>query len=88
MKNAIVDIRRHADNLKQEALSRALKRLEAGDSPDQVLNLLANTLTNRILHQPLRALREAPEDGDEELVRIARLLLGEMNTRNETILNQ
>ena len=75
-KSAIVDIRAHADELKQEVLLKALKRLEAGDAPEQVLNLLANNLTNRILHQPLRTLRDAPEDGDEEVVRIARLLLG------------
>lgn len=79
-KGAIVDIRENADQLKQEALIKALKRLEAGDSPEQALNLLANTLTNRLLHQPLRALRDAPEDGDEEIVRIARLLLGKNST--------
>ena len=79
-KGAIVDIRENADQLKQEALIKALKRLGAGDSPEQALNLLANTLTNRLLHQPLRALRDAPEDGDEEIVRIARLLLGKNST--------
>ena len=75
-KSVITEIRNHTEGLKQEALAKAAKRLEAGDPPEKVLNLLAHTLSNRILHQPMKALREAPDDGDQELVRIARLLLG------------
>ncbi|MGR8946435.1 MAG: glutamyl-tRNA reductase [Gammaproteobacteria bacterium] len=75
-KDVITEIRRHTEQLKQDALAKAAKRLEAGDPPHEVLNLLAHTLSNRILHQPMKALREAPDEGDQELVRIARLLLG------------
>ena len=43
------------------------------DSP-KVLDLLAHTLTNRLLHPPTAALREAALRGDTELTRAAERL--------------
>ncbi|MEM7465376.1 MAG: glutamyl-tRNA reductase [Pseudomonadota bacterium] len=81
-KDTIVEIKKSADAIKLEATRKAAKRLAAGDPPSEVLELLANTLTNRILHQPVSVLRDASEDDNDELVRIARLLFGEQ--KNET----
>jgi len=39
--------------------------------PEQALDLLAHTLTNRLLHAPTVALREAARSGDAELARAA-----------------
>jgi len=75
-RDAIVDIQAQTEAIKQASLAKALKRLEAGDQAADVLALLANTLANRLLHQPMKTLRDTSEDGDEEIARIARLLLG------------
>jgi glutamyl-tRNA reductase len=52
-----------------EVLARAKQQLAAGEHPDAVLDFLAHTLTNRLLHAPTIALREAALSGDAELAR-------------------
>jgi glutamyl-tRNA reductase len=44
------------------------------DAPEQALDLLAHTLTNRLLHAPTAALREAALSGDGDLARAAERL--------------
>jgi glutamyl-tRNA reductase len=47
--------RRHRD----ETLERARRKLAAGEDPAQVMQYVANTLTNKLLHAPSSALRRA-----------------------------
>ena len=54
-----------------EALAKARQQLANGREPEQVLEFLAHTLTNRLLHPPTAALREAALSGDGDLVRAA-----------------
>ncbi len=42
--------------------------LAHGKSHDEVLNFLANTLTNRLIHAPSQRLRDAAETGDGEIL--------------------
>ena len=52
--------------------------LAAGKTQDEVIEYLANTLTNRLLHAPTQALRQAAESSDPLLAdALARLLLDE-----------
>jgi len=60
-------LRAHGEAVRGEALARARQQLAAGQSPDAVLELLAHTLTNRLLHLPTTALREAALRGDDTL---------------------
>ncbi|MDR6991326.1 glutamyl-tRNA reductase [Luteimonas sp. 3794] len=60
-------LRAHGEAVRGEALARARQQLAAGQSPDAVLELLAHTLTNRLLHLPTTALREAAMRGDDTL---------------------
>lgn len=64
-------LRAHGEAARAEALARARQQLAAGAAPEQALELLAHTLTNRLLHAPTVALREAALSGDAELVRAA-----------------
>jgi len=57
-----------------EALAKARAQLAAGRKPEDVLDLLAHTLVNRLLHAPTAALREAALTGDAELARAAEKL--------------
>ncbi|BDU15725.1 glutamyl-tRNA reductase [Lysobacter auxotrophicus] len=67
-------LRAHGDAAKADVLARAQQQLAAGQDPAQVLNYLAHTLTNRLLHAPTIALREAALTGNAELARAAEKL--------------
>ena len=67
-------LRAHGEAARDEALARARSRLAAGEAPEQVLGQLAHALTNRLLHAPTVALREAAATGDAELARAVRRL--------------
>ncbi|MGH8089367.1 MAG: glutamyl-tRNA reductase, partial [Stenotrophomonas sp.] len=57
-----------------ELLEKARQQLAHGKSPEEVLELLAHGLTNRLLHPPTAALRAAALTGDTELTRAAERL--------------
>jgi glutamyl-tRNA reductase len=59
---------------REQALAKALEQLEQGEDPQQVVQRLAHQLTNRLLHAPTAALRQAALDGDSDLLRAAERL--------------
>ena len=68
---AIREIRGQAEAARDAALAEARRLLAAGHPADAVLEQLAATLTNRLLHAPSAALREAAEKGDATLAEAA-----------------
>jgi glutamyl-tRNA reductase len=70
-------LRMHGSNAREAALARARMQLAAGRDPAEVLDALAHRLTNRLLHAPTAALREAALRGDIDLVRAADRLFPE-----------
>ncbi len=64
-------LRAYGDTTRQDVLDKAQAQLANGRDPAQVLEFLAHTLTNRLLHPPTAALREAAMSGDTELTRAA-----------------
>ena len=78
-------LRAHGEAAKADVLSRAQQQLAAGQDPSEVLNYLAHTLTNRLLHAPTIALREAALTGNAELARAAEKLFADGDiARNES----
>jgi glutamyl-tRNA reductase len=71
-------LRAHGEVARAEALAKAKQQLDAGQDPAEVLNFLAHTLTNRLLHAPTIALREAALSGNAELARAADKLFPEL----------
>ncbi len=70
----LIRFRQHHDSIKQEELDKALARLVGGADPEQVLNQLANQLTNKIMHLPSSQLKNAAAaDEDPFLAAISRL---------------
>src|SRR5512134_1225085 len=51
-------LRDEADAARREELERALKALERGEDPAQVLEALSRKLTNKLMHGPTQALSE------------------------------
>ena len=73
---AIRALREHAAGIRAHTVEEARRMLIAGKSSDEVLEYLAHTLTNRLLHAPTQALRQAAESSDPVLAgEIARLLI-------------
>jgi glutamyl-tRNA reductase len=64
-------IRDQSHEFEQELTERALRKLEAGQNPADVLEQLTKTLTNKILHLPSKRLREAAETQDYEVLKAA-----------------
>ncbi len=70
----LLQLRAHGESARAEALAKARRQLAAGLPAEQALELLAHSLTNRLLHAPTVALREAALHGDAELARAAEKL--------------
>ena len=64
----MVRFREHHNAIKEQELEKAMARLSKGEAPAQVLNQLANQLTNKIIHSPSVALRKAAEEGEDQLL--------------------
>jgi glutamyl-tRNA reductase len=74
----IRELRGQAEAAREQTLEQARRMLAAGRAPDEVLEFLAATLTNRLLHGPSTVLRQAAESGDAGLAAAAaRLFLPE-----------
>ncbi|GAA4998134.1 glutamyl-tRNA reductase [Pseudoluteimonas lycopersici] len=70
-------LRAHGERNSADVLAKAKQQLAAGGDPHAVLDYLAHTLTNRLLHAPTAALRNAALSGDSELARAAEKLFPE-----------
>ena len=79
---AIRALRQHADEIRVQTLEQARRLLAAGKSADEVMDFLANTLTNRLLHSPTQALRQAAELADSALAEAVTRLLTEERDRH------
>ncbi|WP_245980650.1 glutamyl-tRNA reductase [Sinobacterium caligoides] len=64
-------LRSHADDIRQSELQRALKLLARGDQPEVVLESLARSLTNKLLHAPSANLKRASAAGRDEVIPLA-----------------
>lgn len=71
----IVAYRRQAEATRDELLAKAQRQLATGDDPAKVLQSLATTLVNKLVHHPTTKIREATIEGRSELVLAARELL-------------
>ena len=71
----IQNYRGQAEGIRDEVLERALRQLHNGKDPEEVLQYLAHTLTNKILHTPSAQIRQAGYQGQQSLLRAADTLL-------------
>ena len=71
----IHDYRSRGEAHRDHSLEQALTRLERGEDPEAVVRRLAHQLTNRLLHGPTVALREAASAERHDLLEAASVLL-------------
>lgn len=72
----IRELRDYGDRLRAETLERARRMLHAGHAPEEALDFLAHTLTNRLLHRPTTQLRRSGLDEMADLIHETRRLFG------------
>lgn len=72
----IKEYREQSLAVKDELLERALNQLEAGNNTEQVLKELANKLTNKLIHAPTSALKDAAEQQNTEELATIKSVLG------------
>jgi len=63
-----------ADEIRELELERALKALEKGDDPEAILQNLARSITNKLIHSPSVQMKKASAEGKDELVALTRRL--------------
>jgi glutamyl-tRNA reductase len=68
-------LRAHGESTRNEVLMKARQQLDAGQDPRAVLDFLAHTLTNKLLHAPTTALRDAAISGDADMARAIERML-------------
>lgn len=68
------DFRARAKAVEQEELEKALQDLQRGASPEVVLARLSSSLTNKLIHAPTAAIREASADGRNDVLEYVRAL--------------
>ena len=74
--STIRDFRTQADATRDDVLDKARQLLVQGKDAEQVMQFLAHTLTNKLIHTPSANLRQAGFDGRADLIQAARELLG------------
>jgi glutamyl-tRNA reductase len=68
--------RLHADQLREQELEKALRQLQRGANPEQVLQQFSRGLTNKLIHYPSVTLKKAGSEGRLEVVGWVRELFG------------
>jgi glutamyl-tRNA reductase len=69
--DVIAQIRKNTQDMSSDVLNKAKKQLAAGQDAEEVLDFLANTLTNKFLHQPSIKLRQASQQERNDVLLIA-----------------
>jgi glutamyl-tRNA reductase len=64
----IRSVRSRAEDIRTAVTSRQTGMLEAGRPPEEVMDFLSRTLTNKLMHLPSVGMRRAGEEGDQELL--------------------
>ena len=72
----IKEYREQSLSTKEELLERALNQIQAGNDTEQVLKELANKLTNKLIHAPTSALKDAAEKQNNQELAIIKTVLG------------
>jgi len=68
------EFRSQAERMRDDALNNALRALKNGKPPEQALSLLANALTNKLIHLPSTQIKQAAADERQDLIDAVREL--------------
>jgi len=67
-------LRTQASSIGAEELAKAVRKLRRGDDPEQILQQVTRSLTNKLIHSPSAQLRQASATGRKDLIQATREL--------------
>lgn len=73
-------VRDQAKAVQDEAVTRALKDLSRGTDPQQIIQRLGTELTNKLIHTPTMAIRDASAEGRTDVLEFLRAMYGPEQT--------
>ena len=76
IKDLVVSYRSDVKKLQEEEVAKAKKLLLSGKDPEDILDLLARSLTQRIMHKPTEEMKSAAARNDDKFLSSAKQLLG------------
>lgn len=76
--------REKAEAIKEQELQRALKSLEKGEAPEEILNTLARGITNKLIHSPSVAMKKASSEGRDDVLVLSQELFDLSSDRNDS----
>lgn len=74
--SALKSFRSKAEQTRDMELKKALRHLQQGESPEHVVNQLARSLTNKLIHSPSIHMKKAGAEGRDDLISWAQTLFG------------
>jgi glutamyl-tRNA reductase len=74
--SAICAVRLHTEKIVSDEVEKSLKQLEGGKDPINVLLHFAHSIKNKWLHSPSVTMRQASEEGRDEILGLAQELFG------------
>jgi glutamyl-tRNA reductase len=66
--------RQKAEQLRDQELQKALRNLQTGANPEQILQQFARNLTNKLIHSPTAVLKEASASSRHHVIQVAQEL--------------
>jgi len=72
--DTIRSYREQVQHTQAELLEKSRKQLRAGQDPEAVLEQLAHSMANKLMHTPTKKMRQAAEQGNNDLLRAAKSL--------------
>ncbi len=81
--DTICDLRGQAQETRHRLVIKAKRMIDKGKTPYEVIDYLAHTLTNTLIHEPCVQLRQASYDGRDDLVTAA-LQLFQLTNEDKT----
>jgi glutamyl-tRNA reductase len=72
--NTIRDLREQTQQTQQELIDKAKRMLDNGKSAHDVIEYVAHTLGNKLIHSPCSQLRQASYEGRNEIITMTRQL--------------
>lgn len=83
--------RNKVEILREDELQKALRLLQTGHTAEEALQAMARSITNKLMHQPSVALRQANEYRRRDMLEMAKHLLGigeQTQTHEESLLTR
>jgi len=84
----IHNFQKETAKIRKTVLDKAIKQLNKGQDAQEVLFYLANNLTNKLNHAPVKAIRNAIQSGDEAKIRHIKQLLNINSSSNNELDNK